>query len=199
MKDISEETELLFAPATTTIRYEPYGVCGIYSAWNYPILTAFKPLVQAITCGNCVIMKPSEIAPSVSAVIKKLIDMYLDKEFIRCIEGGIDVAVELNKQKLDMICFTGSTFVGKIIAEVAAKNLTYCVLELGGKCPAVIHETTDMQHAVEKICWAKFSNSGQTCVAPDYVIVQESIVKEFVEQLKIKINQFWGEDTQSSD
>jgi aldehyde dehydrogenase (NAD+) len=144
MKDIHEETELLFAPASTMIRYEPYGICAIYSAWNYPILTAFKPLVQAITSGNCVIMKPSEIAAATSAVIKKFIERYLDQDYIRCIEGGIDVAVTLNKLPLDMICFTGSTFVGKIIAETAAKNLTYCVLELGGKCPCVVSETADL-------------------------------------------------------
>jgi aldehyde dehydrogenase (NAD+) len=105
-------------------------------------------------------MKPSEIAPHVSAIIKKFCDRYLDQDYIRCIEGGIDVAVELNKQPLDMICFTGSTFVGKIIAETAAKNLTYCILELGGKCPLVVHETADLQHTADKVCWAKFSNAG---------------------------------------
>lgn len=87
------------------------------------------------------------------------------------------MAVELNKQKLDLICFTGSTFVGKIVAGVAAKNLTRCILELGGKCPAIVHQTCDMQHTVEKLAWAKFSNSGQTCVAPDYIFVQEKVVK----------------------
>lgn len=139
MKDVSEETELLLAPASTYSRYEPMGVCAIYSAWNYPIMTALKPLIQCITTGNAIIMKPSEISAHTSKIIKKLIDTYLDQDFIRCIEGGIDVAVELNKQKLDLICFTGSTMVGKIVAGVAAKNLTRCILELGGKCPAIIH------------------------------------------------------------
>lgn len=105
-------------------------------------------------------MKPSEIAPATSAAIKKFMDKYLDLDYIRCIEGGVDVAVELNKQKLDLICFTGSTMVGKIIAAAAAKNLTPCILELGGKCPAIIHPTADLEHTAEKICWAKFSNSG---------------------------------------
>jgi aldehyde dehydrogenase (NAD+) len=97
MKDKHLETELLLAPATTVVRQEPYGVCAIFSAWNYPILTAYKPLIQCLTTGNAVIMKPSEIAPATSAVIKKMIDKYLDPDFIRCIEGGVDVAVELNK------------------------------------------------------------------------------------------------------
>lgn len=160
MKDVSTESELLLAPASTYIRYEPLGVVAIFSAWNYPIMTAMKPLIQCITTGNAVIMKPSEIAPHVSKVIKKMIEKCLDQDFIRCIEGGIDVAVELNKQKVDLICFTGSTMVGKIIAGVAAKNLTRCILELGGKCPAIIHQTCNMPHTVDKICWAKFSNSG---------------------------------------
>jgi aldehyde dehydrogenase (NAD+) len=116
MTDINEETELLLAPARTMIKYEPLGVCGIYSAWNYPITTALKPVIQCITTGNAIILKPSEIAPATSKVLKKFVDRYLDQDFIRCIEGGIDVAVELNQQKLDLICFTGSTFVGKIVA-----------------------------------------------------------------------------------
>lgn len=139
MRDVIEETELMLAPASTYVRYEPMGVVAIYSAWNYPVMTSLKPLVQCITTGNAVIMKPSEIAPQTSKVVKKFIDTYLDQDFIRCIEGGIDVAVELNKQKVDLICFTGSTQVGKIVAGVAAKNLTRCILELGGKCPAIIH------------------------------------------------------------
>lgn len=179
MKDIKTETELLIMPGTTMVHYEPLGVVAVYSAWNYPVLTALKPLVQAITTGNCIIMKPSEIAVNVSTVIKNLIENYLDQEHIRCIEGGIDVAVELNKQPLDLICFTGSTFVGKIVAGVAAQNLTPCILELGGKCPAVIHPSADLANAADKIAWAKFSNSGQTCVAPDYIFVHESIIAQF--------------------
>lgn len=160
MRDIHEEAEMVYFPAKVMTRHEPMGVCAIYSAWNYPIMTALKPLVQAITTGNAVILKPSEIAENTSKVIKKLVDRYMDPDFIQCIEGGIPVAVKLNQQKLDLICFTGSTFVGKIIAETAAKNLTKCILELGGKCPLVVHSSADLPHTVEKICWAKFSNSG---------------------------------------
>jgi aldehyde dehydrogenase (NAD+) len=139
MADVSEETELLFAPAKTYTRYEPMGVCAIYSAWNYPIMGALKPLVQCITTGNAAIIKPSEIAPETSKAVKRFIERYLDQDFYRCIEGAVDVAVKLNQQPLDLICFTGSTQVGKIVAQTAAKNLTRCILELGGKCPAVVH------------------------------------------------------------
>ena len=130
---------MLLAPGRTYIRYEPLGVVAVYSAWNYPVLLGLKPVVQAITAGNCCIIKPSEISPHTSKCIAKLFDKYLDKDHLRCIEGGVDVARELNKQPVDYICFTGSTFVGKIVAETAAKNLTPCLLELGGKCPVVIH------------------------------------------------------------
>jgi aldehyde dehydrogenase (NAD+) len=160
MADISEETELLLAPATTKTRYEPLGVCAIYSAWNYPIMGALKPLVQCITTGNAAIVKPSEIAPETSKVIKKFIDRCLDNQFYRCIEGGVDVAVELNKAPLDLICFTGSTQVGKIVAQAAAKNLTKCILELGGKCPGIIHPSANISFAADKVAWAKFSNAG---------------------------------------
>lgn len=180
MKPVSEDTELVLAPANTVITYEPMGICAIFSAWNYPIITALKPLIQAITTGNAVIMKPSEIAANTSAVIKKLFDRCLDPDYFRCIEGGIDVAVKLNNQKLDLLCFTGSTQVGRIVAGVAAKNLTKCILELGGKCPAVVHATCDLVHTVEKLCFAKFSNSGQTCIAPDYLFVHEKVVKKFI-------------------
>jgi aldehyde dehydrogenase (NAD+) len=160
MTDIHEETELLLAPGRTYIRYEPLGVVGIYSAWNYPVLLCAHPLIDAIAAGNCCILKPSELAPNVSACFAKMVTQYLDTNHIVCIEGGIDVAVELNKQPLDFICFTGSTYVGKIIAETAAKNLTPCLLELGGKCPLVVHPTCDMLHTTEKIAFSKFGNSG---------------------------------------
>ena len=194
MKDIHEETELLLAPATTMIRYEPFGVVAIFSAWNYPIMTALKPLVQCITTGNCAIVKPSEIAAATSSAIKKFIDRYLDPDCIRCIEGGIDVAVKLNEQKLDLICFTGSTYVGKIIAGVAAKNLTPCILELGGKCPTIIHPTCDLEFVADIISWGRFSNSGQTCIAPDYLFVHESILERFNQILIETVKRQWGED-----
>ena len=198
MKDISEHTELLLAPATTTIRYEPLGVCGVFSAWNYPVLLALKPVIQCITTGNAVILKPSEIAPATSKVLHKFVERYLDQDFIRCIEGGVDTAVELNKSKLDLICFTGSTQVGKIVAQTAAKNLTPCILELGGKCPTVVHETADIDHTVEKLSCAKFLNCGQTCICPDYLFVHESIFDDFVARMIQCTKRLFGESATGS-
>lgn len=199
MKPVSEDTELVLGPASTVITYEPMGVCAIFSAWNYPVITALKPLIQAIATGNAVIMKPSEIAANTSAVIKKLFDRCLDPDYFRCIEGGIDVAVKLNNQKLDLLCFTGSTQVGRIVAGVAAKNLTKCILELGGKCPAVVHSSCEMLHTVEKLCFSKFSNSGQTCIAPDYIFVHEKVVKKFIPLMIQCIKKFWGESPTGTD
>jgi len=178
------ETELMLGPGTTLIRYEPFGVVGIFGAWNYPYQLTLKPMVQAITCGNAVLMKPSEISPCSSAVMKKFVDKYLDTSTIQVCEGGIDVAVAFNNLKLDYICFTGSTFVGKIVAETAAKNMIPCIMELGGKCPAIIDTGVDMETALVKVTTGKFSNSGQTCVAPDYVLCHQSKLKEFTEGVK---------------
>jgi aldehyde dehydrogenase (NAD+) len=141
-------------------------------------------------------MKPSEIAPHTSRAIKKLFDNYMDPKYFRCIEGGIDVAVTLNKQPLDLICFTGSTFVGKIIASVAAKNLTPCILELGGKCPAVIHPSADFANMADKIAYGKFTNQGQTCIAPDYCLVREEDLDRFLDMLKKSIKEIWGETSE---
>jgi len=138
MLDHREETELFFAPGQSYTRYEPLGVVVVIGSWNAPMVTTLKPLLQALTAGNCVIVKPSEISVHSSAAIKKFTDTYLDKDFVVTIEGAVDVAVAVNELPSDLICFTGSTAVGKIIATKAAANLTPCILELGGKCPLVI-------------------------------------------------------------
>jgi aldehyde dehydrogenase (NAD+) len=159
-KNETIDTEIIQAPAKTLIKNEPLGVAAIYGAWNYPIGLTLKPLVQCITTGNCALIKPSEVAPATSAALKKLIDNHLDNSAYICCEGGIDVATEVNNLHLDLICFTGSTFVGKIVATAAAKNMTPCIMELGGKCPTIVDKSCDMAHTVNKICYTKFSNSG---------------------------------------
>lgn len=160
MKPINEPVELSLAPARCEVNYEPLGVVAIYGSWNYPFTVVCKPLTQAIAAGNCCIIKPSEMAPYSSAIMKKLVQRFMDKDCFRVLEGGIPVAVKLNKSKLDMICFTGSTFVGKIIAETAAKNLTPCLLELGGKCPAVIDQSANIDFTSSKIITSRMQNSG---------------------------------------
>eukprot|EP00354_Favella_ehrenbergii_P012098 CAMPEP_0170461102 /NCGR_PEP_ID=MMETSP0123-20130129/7153_1 /TAXON_ID=182087 /ORGANISM="Favella ehrenbergii, Strain Fehren 1" /LENGTH=465 /DNA_ID=CAMNT_0010726077 /DNA_START=291 /DNA_END=1688 /DNA_ORIENTATION=+ len=144
MKEHPEEVELLHTPGQCFSHYEPLGVVAVFGSWNAPLVTTLKPLMQAISAGNCVIVKPSEISSHSSTAIKKLTDKYLDKTTVVTIEGGVDVASAVNELPLDMICFTGSTQVGRIIAEKAAKNLTPCILELGGKCPLIIdHSAVD--------------------------------------------------------
>ena len=160
MKEEKLNSELFFAPCTTSVKYEPLGVVCIYGSWNVPISTSLKPLIDSIAAGNCALVKPSEIAENSALIIKQLVDTYLDKDAIKCCIGKLEVAVACNNLPLDLICFTGSTRVGKIIAENAAKNLTPCILELGGKCPMVIDSTADMPHAIAKACMGKFLNSG---------------------------------------
>lgn len=193
MKDIKEEMELILAPGQCWTRYEPLGVVAVFGSWNAPIVTTLKPLVQAITAGNCCLVKPSEISAHSSAAIKKLCDTYLDPEAVICIEGGVDVAVAVNSLPVDLFCFTGSTQVGKLIAKKAAENLTPCILELGGKCPAVIDHDAQMDFTASKISFGKFFNSGQICIAPDYVFVHESRVKEFVQQIEVAHKSMFGE------
>jgi aldehyde dehydrogenase (NAD+) len=160
MKDVELDTPLLLAPSKTRIRYEPLGVVLIYGSWNYPYVVTLKPICQAITAGNCAIIKPSEMAPHASAVIKTLVEKYLDPDCFAVIEGGPEVAMEVQKHPFDLICFTGSTQKGKLVAEAAAKNLIPCILELGGKCPCIVDVSADIDFAAAKIAMARFSNSG---------------------------------------
>ena len=156
------------------IDYEPFGVALVISAWNYPIYTAIPPFATAVAAGNCVILKPSELAPHTSNVIKKWFDKYLDSNFYQCIEGKIEVAKAVTKQPSDIICFTGSTMTGRLVAIEAAKNLTPCLLELGGKCPTIIDETASLEAAVNRSLNGRFLNCGQTCVGVDHLYVHES-------------------------
>lgn len=159
-KDEVVDTELVLGPGTTLIHYEPLGVCGIYGAWNYPYVVTLKPLIQCITSGNCALIKPSEIAVHSGLAVKKLVEKYLDTDCFQVLLGGVDVATKLNHLKLDLICFTGSTFVGKIVAQAAGKNMIPCIMELGGKCPVIIDRTANMENTVSKVCFGRFTNSG---------------------------------------
>ena len=163
MADEPIPTEMLMMPAESVIRYEPLGVVGVFGAWNFPYATTLRPMLNAIIAGNCVLVKPSEISPSSSRVMKKFCDTYMTEEgeeAVICIEGAIDVGIAVNNLKLDLICFTGSTSVGKIIAQTAAKNLTPVILELGGKCPVVVDASADLEFTVKKLAYAKATGSG---------------------------------------
>ena len=175
MTDVEVDTSLIMAPARSRIRYEPFGVALIYGSWNFPYIVTLKPLGQAIASGNLAVIKPSEMAPASSAAIKKLVNKYLDKSCYEVIEGGPEVAAKIGTYLWDLICFTGSTQKGKLVAETAAKNLIPCILELGGKCPAIIDDSADLDFAASKIAFARFNNSGQTCISTDYVLILESV------------------------
>lgn len=183
---------LISLPSKNEVRRFPYGLTFIIGAWNYPINLLLSPLVGAISGGNCAILKPSEMAPATSALIRKLINSSFDREYITVVEGGIDVNQSLLEQPFDKIFFTGSSRVGKIVMEKAAQKLTPVTLELGGKSPAVVHKDADIKTTAKRIVWGKFMNAGQTCIAPDFVLVHDQVKEELVTQIKKAIKKFYG-------
>ena len=184
------KTNLLNLPARSYIISEPLGVCLIIGAWNYPFQLTFAPMVAAIAAGNTVILKASEISSATSAAIARLINENFPSEFMVAVEGGATETTELLEQKFDKIFFTGSTFVGKIVYQVAAKNLTPVTLELGGKSPAIVTRNSNLKDTAKRLVWAKFLNSGQTCIAPDYVFVDVIVKDELLLHLKDFIRKF---------
>jgi len=181
------------------IQAEPLGDVLILGPWNYPYLLAIDPLVGAISAGNCAILKPSEIASHTAKIVNKIISIIYPANYVKVIEGGIEESQILLEQKFDFIFFTGSTPVGKIVYEAAAKNLTPVTLELGGKSPVIVDKNIDFEKAAKRVIWGKFINNGQTCISPDYLFVDKSIKEQFVEQLKLSIKKFYGEDPQKSE
>lgn len=166
--------------AKNRIYYEPKGVCLIIAPWNYPFQLTIGPLVSAIAAGNCVIVKPSELSSATSKVVHSIINEVFEEQEVACFEGNADVSTALLKLPFDHIFFTGSTAIGKVVMEAAAKNLTSVTLELGGKSPTIIDRDADLAKAAEKIAWGKLVNAGQTCIAPDYVFVHEQKLDEFI-------------------
>lgn len=187
-------TPIYLMPSKSYIMSEPYGTVLIIGPYNYPFQLLIEPLVGAMAAGNCVVLKPSENVPNVSRVITEMISTIFDENYIRCIEGGIETNTSLTNGKFDYIFFTGSVSVGKIVMESAAKNLVPVTLELGGKSPVIVDESSNLKIAANRIIWGKTINAGQTCVAPDYIVVHESVKKEFVKELKNSIEKFYGED-----
>jgi coniferyl-aldehyde dehydrogenase len=169
-----------FLPSRTKIIYQPLGVVGVIGAWNYPVLLTLSPLVNAIAAGNHVLVKPSELAPATAEILRQMIREAFPEEYVAVVTGGPDVASFFSALPFDHILFTGSERVGKLVMKAAAENLTPVTLELGGKSPAVVHESYPMATAADRICSAKFWNAGQTCIAPDYVLVPLNKVDEFV-------------------
>lgn len=191
-------TPMVLQPAKAKIISEPLGVVLIIAPWNYPFQLAIGPLIGAIAAGNAVIVKPSEVAPATSHAIAELMPRYLDREAIAVVEGGVSETTELLRQRFDHIFYTGNGTVGRVVMEAAAKYLTPVTLELGGKSPCIVDRDVDLGTAVKRICWGKFFNAGQTCVAPDYVLVHESVEKKFLEKMAQTIRDFYGDDPQKS-
>lgn len=194
MKAQSVSTPLALFPSDSEIYYEPKGVVFVIGAWNYPINLTLIPLVGAIAAGNTVLLKPSEVSPHTSAMIARLLNQTFDARIIQVIEGGAETTTEYLSLKLDHIFYTGSTRVGQIIYEQAAKQLTPVTLELGGKSPAIVDEKTKIEKAVKRILWGKHVNAGQTCVAPDYLFFPRSKKQELIQLINKYVVEFQMED-----
>lgn len=187
-------TSIANFPASSKIYKEPYGVVLIMSPWNYPFMLAMEPLIGAIAAGNCVILKPSNYSPNTSKVIETIVSEVFPKNYVTVVQGGREANTSLLEQKFDYIFFTGSVEVGKTVMEAAAKHVTPVTLELGGKSPCIVDETADIDLAAKRIVWGKFLNAGQTCVAPDYLLVSSTIKKELINKIKKYIIYFYGKN-----
>jgi aldehyde dehydrogenase (NAD+) len=188
MKPKRVGTPLALLGSRSRIVYEPKGVVLIISPWNFPINLTLGPLVSAIAAGNCAIVKPSELTPAASECMKRIVSEVFDESEVAVIEGDAFVAESLLQKRFDHIFFTGSPAVGKIVMKAAAEHLTSVTLELGGKSPAIIDRTADVGEAARKIAWGKFLNSGQVCIAPDYVLVDEAVKTPFLNAFRTAIH-----------
>ncbi len=200
MEPKSVSTNLLNMPSGSRIMTEPLGVVLIIGPWNYPFQLLINPLIGAIAAGNCVVLKPSEFAPATVAVMKKIIEDVFPKEYILYVQGdGVAVIPEMmNNFSFDHVFYTGSTAVGKIIYKMAAERLVPVTLELGGKSPCVVESDANINVAARRIAMTKFSNAGQMCVAPDYLLVQDSVKDKLVEALKASALKFFGDKPEES-
>ncbi len=191
-------TPVVAQPGSSKIHKEPLGVVLIIAPWNYPFQLAMAPLVGAIAAGNCALIKPSEVAPAVSAMLAKLVPEYLDPDAVAIVEGGVDETTALLGCRFDHIFYTGNGQVGRIVMRAAAEHLTPVTLELGGKSPTIVDRSVDLTVAARRIAWGKFTNAGQTCVAPDYVLVERAVYDAFVVELVATVKAFYGEDARHS-
>lgn len=188
------KSDLQQFPSQALIYPEPLGVVLIIGPWNYPFSLVLSPLVGAISAGNCAILKPSELAPHTSKIVNQVISEAFDPSFVTVIEGGVEVSQELLKQKFDHIFFTGGTRIGKIVNLAAAEHLTPVTLELGGKSPCLVDLEINLQETAKRITWGKFINGGQTCIAPDYLLVNKNIKSQLVTEIKNCLITFYGEN-----
>lgn len=192
------KTPIALMPSKSSIINEPYGTALIIAPFNYPFQLVMEPLIGAIVGGNCAIIKPSEMTPHTTKVMKKIISEAFNSSYIRIVEGEKEETSLLIHAPFDFIFFTGSVKVGKIVMKAAAERLTPVALELGGKSPTIVDHTANLEVAAKRIAWGKLVNAGQTCIAPDYLVVEEKVKEKFIELLKQAFRQFYGEEMQAS-
>jgi len=185
-------------PGSGRIVQEPLGTVLIIAPWNYPVQLLLGPLIPALAAGNTAVVKPSEVAPATAAALADLIPRYLDERAVQVVTGGVAETTELLAHQFDHIFYTGNGTVGRVVMEAASRHLTPVTLELGGKSPAIVTDSADVVVSARRIAWGKFVNAGQTCVAPDYVLVPESLHDQFVAELDTSIKSFFGDDPASS-
>ena len=184
--------QLLHFWSKSSIRKEPYGLVLIMAPWNYPFQLLINPLVGAVSAGNCVALKPSELSPNIAGIIEEMIKEFFEPQYISLFNGEMELSQSLIGQKWDLIFFTGSPAVGRIVMESAARNLTPLVLDLGGKSPCIVDADANLKVAASRIVWGKFLNAGQTCIAPDYLFVHSSVKAELLRLMSEKITQYFG-------
>lgn len=191
-------TPIVSQPAKSWVQPEPKGVALIIGAWNYPIQLIFGPLIPAIAAGNCAVLKPSEVATETAQLVAQLVPAYLDSNAFFVVEGGVEETTALLAEPFDHIFYTGGSAVGRIVMAAAAKHLTPVTLELGGKSPCVVVDSADIQSAARRIIWGKCLNAGQTCIAPDYVLVTQKQKEPLIEAMRSELDRMYGPDRLAS-
>lgn len=197
-RPLKVKTPLLYFGGSSYIIPEPMGVVLIMGPWNYPFQLIMAPLIGSIAAGNCTVLKPSEHAPRVSGIINAMVKENFAKDYIAVIEGGVETAQNILENKFDYIFFTGSEVIGKSVMQAAAKNLTPLCLELGGKSPCIVDQDTNILYTARRIVWGKFLNAGQTCVAPDYLLLDRKIKGELLKNIQDILKDFYGDDPRRS-
>lgn len=185
-------------PSKDYLYSEPYGSVLIIGPYNYPFQLIIEPLIGAIAAGNTAVIKPSEISPNTSSILNKVISETFHEEYICCIEGGVETNICLTNSKFDYIFFTGSVNVGREVMKAAANNLIPVTLELGGKSPVIVDSSANIKNAAKRIMWGKTINAGQTCIAPDYILVHEEVKEELINNMKEVLKEFYGDNTEKS-
>ncbi|UZD89619.1 aldehyde dehydrogenase family protein [Cognatishimia activa] len=198
MKAQRVSTGLHNLPGKAWTKPEPLGVVLIIAPWNYPLMLALSPLIGALAAGNCALIKPSEMTPSVSRLLAEMVARSFSRSVVQVVEGGVEETTQLLRERFDHIFFTGSEAVGRIVMRAASEHLTPITLELGGKCPCILTSSADIKVAARRIAWGKTLNAGQTCVAPDYLIALPGTSEVFKREFTRQIKSFFGEDSQNS-